>query len=73
MNQSRSEYVVEITWREKQISTLLCDRIHDDYIAAISSKKWNKLPQICVQGKATTASSASGLQDELIQNLSRVS
>ena len=35
MNQSRSEYVVAITWREKQISTLLCDRIHDDYIAAI--------------------------------------
>jgi WD40 repeat protein len=33
MNQSRSEYVVAITWREKQISTLLCDRdrLHDDY------------------------------------------
>jgi hypothetical protein len=47
MNQSRSEYVVAITWREKQISTLLCDRIHDDYIAAIPSKKRNKLPHIC--------------------------
>jgi hypothetical protein len=32
MNQS--EYVVAITWKRKQISTLLCDRIHDDYIAA---------------------------------------
>ena len=47
MNQSRSEYVVAITWREKQISMLLCDRILDDYIAAIPSKKRNKLPQIC--------------------------
>ena len=47
MNQSRSEYVVAIIWREKQISTLLCDRIHDDHIAAIPSKKRNKLPQIC--------------------------
>ena len=46
MNQSRSEYVVAITWREKQISTLLCDRIHDDYIAAIPSKKRNKQPQM---------------------------
>jgi hypothetical protein len=27
MNQSRSEYVVAITWREKQISTLFCDWI----------------------------------------------
>jgi hypothetical protein len=35
MNQSRSEYGGAITWREKQISTLPCDRIHDDYIAAI--------------------------------------
>ena len=26
--------------------TLLCDRIHDDYTAAIPSKKQNKLPQI---------------------------
>ena len=34
MNQSRSEYVVAITWSEKQISTLLCDRdLYDDYIA----------------------------------------
>ena len=47
MNQSRSEYGGAITWREKQISTLPCDRIHDDYIAAIPSKKRNKLPQIC--------------------------
>ena len=43
MNQSRSEYVVAITWREKQISTLLCDRIHDDYIAAMPIEKRNKL------------------------------
>ena len=34
LNQSRSECVVAITWREKQISAQLCDRIHDDYIAA---------------------------------------
>jgi hypothetical protein len=35
---SRSGHVVAITWKEKQISTLLCDQIHDDYIAAILSK-----------------------------------
>jgi hypothetical protein len=34
MNQPQSEYVVAITWREKPISTLLRDRIHDDYISA---------------------------------------
>ena len=34
MNQSRSEYVVAIIWREKQSQRYFCDRdrLHDDYI-----------------------------------------